>query len=487
MTATGFSTHSAADVYTHFTTATNADAFKADVSALALEASVQGLNDFDPATDVVARVTLVDTTTANTDMVDISALALEASVQALNDPTASAIADAVWTEILADHSGVVGSTAESLSQHAAAAPTESDIYNYFINGTRPDPFKADVSALALSTEVSGVASDIAALNDPSVSEIRAGILSDADSYKADVSGLATSLQVNSLNDIDAGEVYSLFTTGTNADAFKASTVGLATSAEIAALNDITANDVLSLMLTNASSFKADVSGLASQASIDALNDFDPATDTVARVTLVDTVTETISVSDTLTGSSAVTITVTDGVNPIENAYVKIYRTGEEGSGQTDANGEKVFATSNATYNLVITAAGYQGTTDSIIVSGTSAKTITLTATSLPTPSQPELCAVACYVQLNGQPVENATIRAQLVNSNSAIDGIVLSNARDEVETDILGYGVLELVRQDQFVDGNGQYTISVYDGNEKLWEVTTTIPNTGAVNLEDLV
>jgi hypothetical protein len=45
---------SAADIYTYFTDGTREDAFKADTS---------GLSTFDPSSDVVARVTLVDTTT----------------------------------------------------------------------------------------------------------------------------------------------------------------------------------------------------------------------------------------------------------------------------------------------------------------------------------------------------------------------------------------------------------------------------------------
>ena len=63
LTATGFSTHTAADVYTQFTTSTNADAFKANVASLATSVEVTSLNDFDPANDVVANVSLVDTTT----------------------------------------------------------------------------------------------------------------------------------------------------------------------------------------------------------------------------------------------------------------------------------------------------------------------------------------------------------------------------------------------------------------------------------------
>ena len=67
----------AATIYAYFTAGSNEDAFKADVSALATSANlesvalvtlatntaVNALNDFDPAVDVVAHVTLVDTTT----------------------------------------------------------------------------------------------------------------------------------------------------------------------------------------------------------------------------------------------------------------------------------------------------------------------------------------------------------------------------------------------------------------------------------------
>ena len=50
------------------TDAASRTASQADVSSLATAASIAALNDFDPVNDVVARVTLVDTTTANTDM-----------------------------------------------------------------------------------------------------------------------------------------------------------------------------------------------------------------------------------------------------------------------------------------------------------------------------------------------------------------------------------------------------------------------------------
>jgi hypothetical protein len=77
----------------------------------AVLAAVAVLKDFDPATDVVAHVTLVDTTTMNTDMVAAA-------------PAASAVADAVWDEAIAGHAGA-GSTGAALS--AATAPSAATI------------------------------------------------------------------------------------------------------------------------------------------------------------------------------------------------------------------------------------------------------------------------------------------------------------------------------------------------------------------------
>ena len=82
------------------------DDFKADVSALALEATVGALNDFDPATDIVAHVTLVDTTTTNTDMRGTDNAATQASVD---------IIDANVDAILVDTSTTIPAALSALS------------------------------------------------------------------------------------------------------------------------------------------------------------------------------------------------------------------------------------------------------------------------------------------------------------------------------------------------------------------------------------
>ncbi len=80
----------------------NVDEIKADYAKTGEAATaVATLNDFDPATDVVAHVTLVDTTTTNTDMRGTDGAMLAASYTA--PPTAAQNADAVWDENPAGH------------------------------------------------------------------------------------------------------------------------------------------------------------------------------------------------------------------------------------------------------------------------------------------------------------------------------------------------------------------------------------------------
>jgi len=139
VTGGGGSAPTEAEIYTYFTSSSRQDTFKADVSALATAASIAALNDFNPATDTIANVTTVATTTTNTDMrgtdnallaasapTNFGDLAITAStgrvtvgtnadktgysisgsittLDGLNDPTAAAIADAVLDESLAAH------------------------------------------------------------------------------------------------------------------------------------------------------------------------------------------------------------------------------------------------------------------------------------------------------------------------------------------------------------------------------------------------
>lgn len=57
-------------------------------------------------------------------------------IAALNDPTVAAIADAVWEELIADHSGTSGSTAESLDTAATSSSLSADdVWDEAIEGS----------------------------------------------------------------------------------------------------------------------------------------------------------------------------------------------------------------------------------------------------------------------------------------------------------------------------------------------------------------
>lgn len=100
---------------------------------------------------------------------------------------------------------------------------------------------------------------------------------------------------------------------------------------------------------------------------------------------------------------------------------------------------------------------------------------------------PATCEVQCYVRMNGNPIEKATVRAKLVSSQSSTAGAIVSTAWDTTKTDVSGYATLNLIRNTEFVTGNGQYKIQAFYKGTMLWEVTTTIPDSDTVNLEDLV
>lgn len=98
------SSHAAADIWTVATrTLTDPDSYKADVSALALEATL----------------TAIKGTTWSTETLK----AIYDAIAALNDPTAGAIADAVWDEVTSGHV-----TAGTFGKLLADIKTETDTH-----------------------------------------------------------------------------------------------------------------------------------------------------------------------------------------------------------------------------------------------------------------------------------------------------------------------------------------------------------------------
>ena len=79
-----------------------------------------------------------------------------------------------------------------------------------------------------------------------------------------------------------------------------------------------------------------------------------------------------------TGARTVTITIDDGTNPIENVKVRVTSGAETYAQTTDSSGQVVFYLDDATWTVVITKAGYQGTSASLAVSSDISQTYSIT-------------------------------------------------------------------------------------------------------------
>ena len=192
---------------------------KIDDTLIDVITAITDLNNFDPANDIVARVTLVDTTT-------------------------------------------------DVTNGGGATLNESDIHAALTSFTGKDGYKADISSLEsraeadahyqnLITEHSDTQTQIASLNDVTTAEIEAALLDENDGSQI------LNAIVNAIGNQNVDEI-----------------------ALVSAIrSDLErANGTLD-RIDNAS---VDLTPV--QDAITALNDFDPANDTVARVTLVDTTT-----------------------------------------------------------------------------------------------------------------------------------------------------------------------------------------------------
>ena len=170
-TATGFSTHSAADVRNSLQAVAND--FKANVSGLASQSSVNTLDNN------------VDAVKAKTDQLNFT------------------------------NPGEVDANAVSGGSSGGGGDDAATIYSYFVNGSREDAFKADVSGLStFDASSETVTTDTASRNaskanvsglstfDPASQTVTTDTAS-REASKANVSGLATSSDISALNNFDA--------------------------------------------------------------------------------------------------------------------------------------------------------------------------------------------------------------------------------------------------------------------------------------------
>jgi len=143
------------------------------------QADIAALNDFNPATDTVANVTLVATTTTNTDM------------RGTDGANTIAPDNAGIAQIQTDISNLNDITA-------------AEVYTEFTTGTNEDAFKADVSALA--TEANATTNTNSIISEINANEAKIDIIdTNVDSILVDTSTTIPA-QISALNDLSESQV-----------------------------------------------------------------------------------------------------------------------------------------------------------------------------------------------------------------------------------------------------------------------------------------
>lgn len=193
------------------------------------------------------------------------------------------------------------------------------------------------------------------------------------------------------------------------------------------------------------------------------------------------------------GPRSVSIKVTDGTDPIQNAIVRLHLNAENYRSVTNASGivANTFGLINdGTWNVIVSASGYDSVVTTLAVNADiaeGAQVYELTANTPPAATDPTRCRVSTHIYSNGAGDSGAKFEARLIGSNNAVDGIIVRESlSDTADGDGLAY--LDLIRQDQFVDGPGKYAMTITGSNGKvLFQSTVTIPNASSAILEDLI
>ncbi|GIW83410.1 MAG: hypothetical protein KatS3mg105_5217 [Gemmatales bacterium] len=165
----------------------------------------------------------------------------------------------------------------------------------------------------------------------------------------------------------------------------------------------------------------------------------------------------------------------------------MFRSGESETQVTDLAGQVAFAVGSGTWQVAISARGFQNLLSTLIVNGDQTPVFNLMPIAVSPPAGPDLCVVQAFVYQNGDPVSGAIVKARLRDANSTIPAAVLSTQCLEATTDSNGYAELQLVRQPSFTSGLGIYIIDIWHTSRRILSLETPIPNQSTATLDQLI
>lgn len=168
------------------------------------------------------------------------------------------------------------------------------------------------------------------------------------------------------------------------------------------------------------------------------------------------------------GAFAVTVTVTDGSNPLQNATVRLKEGISSFTAVTNSSGVASFALDAATYAILITKSGYSFVPATIVVGGDGNFAKTMTATVLPpAPDDVSLCRVYGYVEdVHGIVSSGVIIVFTLVSTRFTLAGKIIGDRVFTATTDAQGRlsdgtnAYLDLQRNDLLTPAGTKYRVT---------------------------
>jgi hypothetical protein len=191
-----------------------------------------------------------------------------------------------------------------------------------------------------------------------------------------------------------------------------------------------------------------------------------------------------------TGPFAITITVTDGTDPLQNVTAALYD-GSTLAGRlvTDVNGNATFALAAGTYTVNLYKGGYTFASTTRTVTGNQAGTLVddleMTASgSITPPANPDLCTLFGFILLaSGEPAIAAKVEATLVtNRPGEASGSIIATQAITTLTDSNGEFQMDLVRNDA-IDATSTYKIKCLPAGIELANISLTTPTQDLADL----
>lgn len=127
-----------------------------------------------------------------------------------------------------------------------------------------------------------------------------------------------------------------------------------------------------------------------------------------------------------TGARTVTITVTDGTNPLQNAVVRMTTGANTFVGSTDVSGNVTFNLDDATYTVAIALSGYSFSGASLVISADTTHTYAMTIIVITPSTAGFTTGYLTVYDENGVVESGVVITAQATEADDAVLGIAVS-------------------------------------------------------------